>query len=131
MLFRSLSAINGFEREVTAQMIGKDAHFEVQSYQGDPIFDYEVLASQIRSKDSSIIASAPYIIYKVGISSKKVNDGIVSYGIDAERSKEVVDVHKHMFTCRQLFFSFSIYKTIRVPILSLRDNNGIGNRYVI
>lgn len=95
-LIIALSAINGFEREVTAQMIGKDAHFEVQSYQGDPIFDYEVLASQIRSKDSSIIASAPYIIYKVGISSKKVNDGIVIYGIDAERSKEVVDIHKHM-----------------------------------
>lgn len=92
----ALSAVNGFEEEVTAQMIGKDAHFEVLSYQGDPIYDYEALASEIQSKHSSIIASAPYMIYKVGISSKKVNDGIVVYGIDTERSKKVIDIYKNM-----------------------------------
>ena len=28
-LIVALSAVNGFEKEVTAQMIGKDAHFEM------------------------------------------------------------------------------------------------------
>ena len=43
-LIIALSAVNGFEEEVTAQMIGKDAHFEVLRYHGDPIEDYERIA---------------------------------------------------------------------------------------
>lgn len=95
-LIIALSAVNGFEEEVTAQMIGKDAHFEVLRYHGDPIEEYERIASEVMENDSAVTASAPFIIYKVGISSKKVNDGIVLYGIDPKRSQKVVDVYKHM-----------------------------------
>ncbi|MDR1760649.1 MAG: ABC transporter permease [Fibrobacter sp.] len=92
----ALSAVNGFEEEVTAQMIGKDAHFEVMRYYGDPIENYEDLMKRIRENDPEITGASPFIVYKVGISSKKVNDGIVLYGIDTERSKSVVDIHKNM-----------------------------------
>ncbi len=88
----ALSAVNGFEKEVTAQMIGKDAHFEMYAYHGDPVEGYDSLALQVMANDSDVVASAPFILYKTGISSKKVNDGIVLYGIDTERSARVTNL---------------------------------------
>ncbi len=90
----ALAAVNGFEEEVTAQMIGKDAHLELMSYNGEPIVSYDSLIREAKSRDSNIVASSPFIIYKVGISSKKVNDGIVIYGIEPETAKEVTDIYK-------------------------------------
>ncbi|MFA6835739.1 MAG: FtsX-like permease family protein [Fibrobacteraceae bacterium] len=95
-LIVALSAVNGFEKEVTAQMIGKDAHFEMLAYHGDPVENYDSIASKVMKHDSDVLASAPFIIYKVGISSKKVNDGIVLYGIDPARSAKVVNLSENM-----------------------------------
>ena len=92
----ALAAVNGFEEEVTAQMIGKDAHFELMAYNAAPITAYDSLINEVRTRDSSVTSASPFIIYKVGISSKKVNDGIVIYGIDAETAKGVTDIHKYM-----------------------------------
>ena len=92
----ALAAVNGFEEEVTAQMIGKDAHFEVMAYNGDFIAPYDSLIKEVRARDSRVVASSPFIIYKVGVSSKKVNDGIVIYGIDTETAKGVTDIHKYI-----------------------------------
>lgn len=92
----ALAAVNGFEEEVTAQMIGKDAHFELMAYNGEPIVPYDSLINEVKSRDSSVIAASPFIIYKVGISSKRVNDGIVIYGIDGESSKGVTDIYKYI-----------------------------------
>lgn len=86
-----LSVINGFEREVTNQMIGKDAHFELVKYHHEPISQYDSIQSIIE-QDAEVLATAPFIISKVGISSKRANDGIVVYGIDALQSKKVVDL---------------------------------------
>ena len=92
----ALAAVNGFEEEVTAQMIGKDAHLEIMGYNGEPIANYDSLINEARTRESSIVSSSPFIIYKVGISSKKVNDGIVIYGIDPATAKEVTDIHKYI-----------------------------------
>lgn len=107
----ALAAVNGFEEEVTAQMIGKDAHFELMAYNAQPITAYDSLINEVRTRDSSVTASSPFIIYKVGISSKRVNDGIVIYGIDAETAKGVTDIHKYI-----KFGSYSVD--------SLEDLNG-------
>ncbi len=95
-LIVALSAVNGFEKEVTAQMIGKDAHFEMYAYRSEPVLNYDSLAGVVMAQDSEVVASAPFVIYKVGISSKKVNDGIVIYGIDAERSAKVVNLSENI-----------------------------------
>ena len=92
----ALAAVNGFEEEVTAQMIGKDAHFEVMAYNGELIAPYDSLIGEVRARESRVVAASPFIIYKVGISSKKVNDGIVIYGIDPETSKGVTDIYKYI-----------------------------------
>ncbi len=92
----ALAAVNGFEEEVTAQMIGKDAHFELMAYNGDPIVAYDSLIQEVKKRDPSVTAASPFIIYKVGVSSKKVNDGIVIYGIDGATSSGVTDIHKYI-----------------------------------
>lgn len=92
----ALAAVNGFEEEVTAQMIGKDAHFEIMAYNGEPIAPYDSLMNEVKARDSRVVSASPFIVYKVGISSKKVNDGIVIYGIDGEASKGVTDIHKYI-----------------------------------
>jgi len=91
-LIVALSAVNGFEAEVTTQMIGKDAHFEIVDYRGEQIFDPDSIAESLMQNDRDITAYSPFIIYKVGVSSKKVNDGVVVYGIDSKSAKDVIDL---------------------------------------
>jgi lipoprotein-releasing system permease protein len=88
----ALSAANGFEGEVTSKMIGKDAHFEVLMYHNQPMPNYDSVSTKVL-EHPEVRAVAPYIVYKMGISSRKVNDGIVIYGIDADDSRKVLNIH--------------------------------------
>ncbi|SHK44235.1 ABC transporter permease [Fibrobacter sp. UWEL] len=92
----ALAAVNGFEEEVTAQMIGKDAHFDIMSYNGEAIAPYDSLMKEVRAREPRVTGASPFLVYKVGISSKKVNDGIVIYGIETESAKTVTDIHKYI-----------------------------------
>lgn len=91
----ALSAANGFEDEVTSKMIGKDSHFEVMRYHSAPLDSVEAVSEKIL-KNKEVIAISPYLVYKMGISSKYGNDGIVVYGIDAEKSSHVLDLHNNI-----------------------------------
>ncbi|HSQ41747.1 MAG TPA: FtsX-like permease family protein [Fibrobacteraceae bacterium] len=91
-LIVALAATNGFEQEVTRQMIDKDSHFEVLAYRNTPIENYDSVDQAVRQIVPEVQASSPFILYKVGISSKKVNDGIVIYGIDGQRAAQVVNI---------------------------------------
>jgi lipoprotein-releasing system permease protein len=110
-LIVALSAVNGFEAEVTTQMIGKDAHFEIVDHRGEQILEPDSLAKPLMQNDKEITAYSPFIIYKVGVSSKKVNDGVVVYGIDSKSAKDVIDLPSKM-----KFGTFSLD--------SLEDSNG-------
>lgn len=122
----ALAAVNGFEEEVTAQMIGKDAHFEIMAYNGDPIVPYDSLISEVKKRESRTIAASPFLIYKVGISSKKVNDGIVIYGIDSETSKTVTDIYKYIKWGVYSVDSLDDLNGVRRPGIIL--GNGLANR---
>lgn len=122
----ALAAVNGFEEEVTAQMIGKDAHFELMAYNGENIKAYDSLMNEVRTRDSSVVAASPFIIYKVGVSSKKVNDGIVIYGIDQESSKGVTDIHKYIKWGSYSVDSLEDMNGIRRPGILL--GSGLANR---
>jgi lipoprotein-releasing system permease protein len=91
VLIIALSAANGFEDEVTQQMMGKEAHLEVVRYHYEPVQDYEKLYSKLK-KNEDLISVSPFIMTKAGISSKTTSDGIVVYGIDAEASAEVLEL---------------------------------------
>jgi lipoprotein-releasing system permease protein len=95
-LIVALSVVNGFETEVTHQMIGKDAHFEILNYRGEQIFFPDSIAKKLMENDKDITAYSPFIIYKVGVSSRRVNDGVVVYGIDTKTAKNVIDLSSKM-----------------------------------
>ncbi|MCL2102160.1 MAG: ABC transporter permease, partial [Fibromonadales bacterium] len=95
-LIVALSAVNGFEAEVTHQMIGKDAHFEILNYRGEQVFEPDSIAKLLMENDKDITAYTPFIIYKVGVSSKRVNDGVVVYGIDTKTAGDVIDLPSKM-----------------------------------
>lgn len=122
----ALAAVNGFEEEVTAQMIGKDAHFEIMAYNGEPIAPYDSLISEVKKREPRTIAASPFLIYKVGISSKKVNDGIVIYGIDSETSKTVTDIYKYIKWGVYSVDSLDDLSGVRRPGIIL--GNGLANR---
>ena len=122
----ALAAVNGFEEEVTAQMIGKDAHFELMAYNGELISSYDSLTKEVRARESRVVASSPFIIYKVGISSKKVNDGIVIYGIDQETSKGVTDIYKYIKWGNYSVDSLEDLSNVRRPGIIL--GSGLANR---
>ncbi|MCF0215075.1 MAG: FtsX-like permease family protein, partial [Fibrobacteraceae bacterium] len=122
----ALAAVNGFEEEVTAQMIGKDAHFELMAYNGAPIAPYDSLIQEARNHDKTITAASPFIIYKIGISSKKVNDGIVIYGIDSEYSEGVTDIHKYIKWGNYSVDSLSDMSGVKRPGIML--GSGLANR---
>ncbi len=124
-LITVLSAINGFESVVTEQMMGKDAHIEVMRYHGEAEPKYTVLLDELRKK-SEVKSAAPFIITKVGISSKKANDGIVLYGIDAEDSKGVLALESQIKYGHYDLDSTLDTKGRRRPGLIL--GNGLANR---
>jgi len=127
-LIVALSAVNGFEAEVTHQMIGKDAHFEVMNYRGEQILAPDSIAELLMEKDKEITAYSPFIIYKVGVSSKKVNDGVVVYGIDTKAAKDVIDLPSKMIDGR---FNLSGQEAILGSILAQRLRVDVGDPLVL
>ena len=89
LLIFVLSAINGFESEVTRQLMGKDAHVEISRHQFVPMTGYDSLAAETL-REPDVVAAAPYVLAKTVISHRGHQDGILVYGIDAERSRDVV-----------------------------------------
>jgi len=136
-LIVALSAVNGFEAEVTKQMIGKDAHFEVMNLRGEQILEADSVAKAIMKNDKEIIAYSPFIIYKVGVSSKKVNDGVVVYGIDTKTSKDVIDLHSKIIAGRFNLSSLEDHSATMRPsiilgsILANRLRVDVGERLVL
>lgn len=86
-----LSGINGFEDQITKQMMGKDAHLDLVRYGHAPIENWQKTMNDL-SQDPEVVASSPFVVSKVGISSRATNDGIVIYGIDAERARNILSL---------------------------------------
>ena len=127
-LIVALSAVNGFEAEVTHQMIGKDAHFEVMNLRGEQIYEPDSIAKLIMKNDKEITAYSPFIIYKVGVSSKRVNDGVVVYGIDTETAKNVIDLPSKMIEGN---FNLDSSSIILGSILAHRLRVEVGDKLVL
>jgi lipoprotein-releasing system permease protein len=89
LLIFVLSAINGFEQEVTRQLMGKDAHVEITRQQLAPLDGYDSLR-RVVLRDPEVTAAAPFILSKTVISHGGNQDGILVYGIDAELSRGVI-----------------------------------------
>lgn len=91
LLIFVLSAINGFEDEVTRQLMGKDAHVEITRHQFVPMDGYDSLRRAVL-REPEVTAAAPFILSKTVISHRGSQDGILVYGIDPELSRGVISL---------------------------------------
>lgn len=91
LLIFVLSAINGFENEVTRQLIGKDAHIEITRHRFEPVEGHAALREELL-EHSEVTRAAPFILSKTVISHDKNQDGILVYGIDPGLSRDVIGI---------------------------------------
>jgi lipoprotein-releasing system permease protein len=89
LLIFVLSASNGFEEEVKNQLMGKDAHFELNLYHYDPMENYDSLL-QFISGYPSVTAASPYIMSQAVFAKKKKFSGGIVFGIHPELSGDVI-----------------------------------------
>jgi lipoprotein-releasing system permease protein len=131
-----LSAMNGFEEEVTSQMIGKDAHFEVMAATRSSLTITDT-ATKIFDKTPDILAYSPYVLSKAGISSQYADDGIVVYGIDDAKAARVLQLPKNIKYGRYTTASFpdstgKIFPSILLgSALAARLEVSIGDKIIL
>lgn len=131
-----LSGMNGFEEQVTKQMMGKDAHGDVVKPSYEPIYTSNKILEIIEAQPE-VTAAAPYIISKVGVSSKSTNDGIVIYGLEPEKSKEILGIAENVKFGQYNLDSLTDFKGKKSPgilvgkVLARRLGVIIGDRLIL
>lgn len=94
-LIIALSIANGFENEVRTRILGTFAHLKIQRYHNEAVTDYDSIINQI-SEIPDVVAAAPFILNKVGISTDKVQDGVMMMAIDAEKEVKVTEIGRNI-----------------------------------
>ena len=95
LLIFVLSASNGFENEVKAQLMGKDAHFELTQYGYAPMGDFENIRKTVL-KNRDVLAASPYIMSQAVFAKKKKFSGGVVIGIDPIASLPIISLKKQV-----------------------------------
>ena len=95
LLIFVLSASNGFEMEVKKQMINKDAHFEVNQYHYNPVKNFDTVL-QVVSQHKEVTAASPYIMSQAVFAKKDKFSGGVVFGIDPEKSRNVIGLSNQL-----------------------------------
>ncbi len=90
------SLMNGFEEQVRDRLIGRDSHLDLVSSDGSGLPDSDSLLRFVEKADPRVVGVSPFLSGKAGISTGNAADGIVVMGIDAERSRKVIDVEKFL-----------------------------------
>ncbi|MFC1585518.1 FtsX-like permease family protein [Fibrobacterota bacterium] len=95
LLIFVLSASNGFEEEVKKQLMGKDAHFELNLYHYEPMENHDSLLSFVKNHQS-VIAASPYVMSQAVFSKKKKFSGGIVFGIDPDSSRNIISLTNHI-----------------------------------
>lgn len=90
------SLMNGFEEQVRDRLIGRDSHLDLVADDGSGLPDSDSLLELVEKADPRVVGASPFLSGKAGISSGNAADGIVVMGIDAVRSRKVIDVEKFL-----------------------------------
>lgn len=90
-LIIALSITNGFGNEVLTRIVGTFAHLKIQRYHSEAFEPNDTLISKIE-QNPQVIATSPFIVNKVGVSSRQAQDGVLLMGIDAQKESQVSDI---------------------------------------
>jgi len=81
-----MSVMNGFEKELQNRILGVVPHAVI--FSEEPIKDYEILISKIKTNDA-VIEAVPFISFQALATYETVSKGISINGIDVEAEKRV------------------------------------------
>jgi lipoprotein-releasing system permease protein len=81
-----MSVMNGFEKELQNRILGVVPHAVI--FSEDPIKDYEILISEIKTNDE-VVEAVPFISFQALATYKTASKGISINGIDVEAEKRV------------------------------------------
>ncbi|MEN9352734.1 MAG: hypothetical protein RL318_59 [Fibrobacterota bacterium] len=92
----AMALLNGFEGQVRDRLIGRDSHLDLLASDASGLPDGDSLPDLVEKSDPRVVAAAPFLGGKAGISSGRAADGIVVMGIDPLRAPKVTDIVKYM-----------------------------------
>ncbi len=96
VLIAVLSVMNGFNREIRAQMLSGTPHITVGKF-GGSLLDWQPITKQIR-KNPKVIGATPYIYNQGMLSSLNTGrvQGVLIRGIDPKQINEVYPLADHL-----------------------------------
>ena len=86
--------MTGFTDDLRNKILGTNSHVVITAY-GTSIADYRQLMQQIAGVPD-VVASTPFILNQVMLSTGSSVSGVVLYGIDTENAPNVTDIKKFL-----------------------------------
>ena len=96
-LIGTVGIMTGFKEDIQAKILGTTAHIIVQDRMKDGMTDYDTVATQVQDVPD-VIASTPFILKQVMLTTPSGVQGVVIRGIDPQREGKVTELAKNLST---------------------------------
>ena len=88
-----LSVMNGFQLELRNRILSVASHIEIRGF---PSLRDPAAVADLAKKNTSVVATAPYVTGQAMLASGDVNRGALLRGIDPAQEDKVADIGRHM-----------------------------------
>ena len=94
-LIGTVGIMTGFKEDIQAKILGTTAHIIVQDRMKDGMIDYDKVAIQVQDVPD-VVASTPFILKQVMLTTPSGVQGVVIRGIDPQREGKVTELAKNL-----------------------------------
>ena len=94
-LIGTVGIMTGFKEDIQAKILGTTAHIIVQDRMKDGMTDYDTVAMQVQGVPD-VVASTPFILKQVMLTTPSGVQGVVIRGIDPQREGKVTELAKNL-----------------------------------
>lgn len=94
-LIGTVGIMTGFKEDIQAKILGTTAHIIVQDRMKDGMADYDTVALQVENVPD-VVASTPFIMKQVMLTTPSGVQGVVIRGIDPQREGKVTELAKNL-----------------------------------
>ena len=94
-LIGTVGIMTGFKEDIQAKILGTTAHIIVQDRMKDGMTDYDTVALQVENVPD-VVASTPFIMKQVMLTTPSGVQGVVIRGIDPQREGKVTELAKNL-----------------------------------
>ena len=85
--------MNGFQLELRNRILSVASHIEIRGF---PSLRDPAAVADLAKKNTSVVATAPYVTGQAMLASGDVNRGALLRGIDPAQEDKVADIGRHM-----------------------------------